>query len=82
MSNNLKKFRNEKGLSQEKLATIVKISRQSISNLERGKQVPSVYLSNRLAETLDTTSESLFPTQIVNNNVQGTKHSDKITASS
>ena len=67
MPNNLKEYRIKKKLSQNQLAVMVGASRQSISNLERGKQTPSVYMSNKIGEVLGTTSETLFPAQIVNN---------------
>lgn len=67
MPNNLKEYRIKKKLSQNQLAVMVGASRQSISNLERGKQTPSVYMSNKIGEVLGTTSETLFPAKIVNN---------------
>ncbi|MCP9370119.1 helix-turn-helix transcriptional regulator [Lentilactobacillus kefiri] len=67
MPNNLKEYRIKKKLSQAQLAVMVGASRQSISNLERSKQTPSVYMSNKIGEVLGTTSETLFPAQIVNN---------------
>lgn len=66
-NNNIRKARLAVDISQEELAKRIGLTRPYISNLERGKQVPSAYLSNRLAEALNTTSEYLFPVQNVNN---------------
>jgi putative transcriptional regulator len=57
----LRKFRFERGeLSQQQLADMVSVSRQTIVSIERGDYSPSVKLALLLAEKLETTVEELF----------------------
>ena len=57
----LRRYRFEAGeLSQQKLADMVKVSRQTIVAIERGNYSPSVKLALLLAEKLNTTVEQLF----------------------
>ena len=61
MKTNLRKFRFLNGeLSQQKLADLVSVSRQTIVSIERGDYAPSVKLALLLAEKLETTVEELF----------------------
>lgn len=61
MKTNLRRFRFERGeLSQQRLAEIVSVSRQTIVAIEKGDYAPSVKLALRLAEALETTVEELF----------------------
>ncbi len=61
MKTNLRKYRFERGeLSQQQLADIVGVSRQTIVSIERGDYAPSVKLALLLAKRLSTTVEDLF----------------------
>jgi putative transcriptional regulator len=61
MRTNLKRFRFERGdLSQQELADMVAVSRQTIVAIERGNYSPSVKLALLLAKRLGTTVEELF----------------------
>ena len=61
MKTNLIKHRFEKGdLSQQELADMVQVSRQTIVAIERGDYNLSVRLALLLAEKLGTTVEELF----------------------
>lgn len=61
MKTNLRKFRFERGeLSQQQLADMVGISRQTIVSIEKGDYAPSVKLALLLAEKLGTAVEQLF----------------------
>ena len=61
MKTNLRRFRFERGeLSQQQVADMVSVSRQTIVAIERGDYSPSVKLALRLAHSLDTTVEELF----------------------
>ncbi|PKK82578.1 MAG: transcriptional regulator [candidate division Zixibacteria bacterium HGW-Zixibacteria-1] len=61
MKTNLRKYRFERGeLSQQQLADMVSVSRQTIVSIEKGDYAPSVKLALLLAETLETTVEELF----------------------
>jgi len=61
MKTNLRKYRFERGeLSQQQLADMVSVSRQTIVSIERGDYSPSVKLALLLAIKLQTTVEELF----------------------
>ena len=61
MKTNLRKLRFLHGeLSQQKLADLVGVSRQTIVSIERGDYAPSVKLALLLAEKLETAVEELF----------------------
>ncbi|MCJ7791692.1 MAG: helix-turn-helix domain-containing protein [Dehalococcoidia bacterium] len=61
MKTNLRRFRFERGeLSQQQLADMVSVSRQTIVSIERGNYAPSVKLALLLARKLETTVEELF----------------------
>ncbi|HBC46243.1 MAG TPA: transcriptional regulator [candidate division Zixibacteria bacterium] len=61
MKTNLRRFRFERGeLSQQQLADMVGISRQTIVSIEKGDYAPSVKLALLLAEKLETTVEQIF----------------------
>lgn len=49
-----------KDLTQEELAELVGVSRQTIIAIEKGKYNPSVHLALKLARVLDTTVEEIF----------------------
>ena len=61
MKTMLRKFRFEQGeLSQQQLADMVSVSRQTIVSIEKGDYAPSVKLVLLLATKLGTTVEQLF----------------------
>jgi putative transcriptional regulator len=61
MKTKLRKYRFENGeLSQQQLADMVGVSRQTIVSIERGDYSPSVKLALLLAKKLDATVEQLF----------------------
>ncbi|EEI93756.1 DNA-binding helix-turn-helix protein [Sphingobacterium spiritivorum ATCC 33300] len=60
MKNNIKINRVIKGYSQEQLAILVNVSRQTINALEAGKYVPSTMLSLKISQALDKSVEELF----------------------
>ena len=60
MRTRMKEFRINKNLTQEKLAEIVGVRRETIIFLEQGKYNPSLRLAHRAARALDTTIEELF----------------------
>ena len=61
MKTHLRKYRFERGeLSQQQLADMVNVSRQTIVSIERGDYSPSVKLALLLARKLETTVEELF----------------------
>jgi len=61
MKTTLRRFRFDRGeLSQQQLADMVSVSRQTIVSIERGDYAPSVKLALLLAEKLGTTVEAIF----------------------
>jgi putative transcriptional regulator len=60
LSNRLKVARAEKSLSQEQLASLVGVTRQTISSIEKGQYNPSALLALLLARCLEKRVEELF----------------------
>ena len=60
MKTRIKEFRVRFDLTQADLARIVKVRRETISSLEKGKYNPSLRLALSIAKTLETTIEELF----------------------
>lgn len=60
LGNRLKVARAERGLSQEQLAALVGVTRQTISSIETGQYCPSALLAFLLAIKLDEPLDGLF----------------------
>ena len=60
MKNQIKKLRKSAKLSQEELATLCKVSRQTINAIENDKYDPTLQLAFDIASVLDTTVDELF----------------------
>jgi putative transcriptional regulator len=60
LCNRLKVARAEKNLSQEQLALLAGVTRQTISSVETGQYNPSALLALLLARRLDKRVEDLF----------------------
>lgn len=60
LKNWLKVARAEKELSQEELAKLAGVTRQTISSIETGEYCPSAMLAFLLAKRLDKKVEDLF----------------------
>lgn len=56
----IKEFRAQKNLTQEQLANLVGVRRETIVFLEMGKYNPSLKLALDVAKALDATIEELF----------------------
>ena len=56
----VRQLRDERDISQEKLAELAQIHRTYISSIERGQQNISLTILIRLADSLDVSLESLF----------------------
>ncbi len=56
----IRELREEKGLTQEQLADLVDVTRQTILFLEKGKYNPSLRLAWRIAEVFDRPIEEVF----------------------
>ncbi len=53
LRNNIKNFRESKHLTQEKLSELAGISADYLSEIERGKKVPSIKRLIQISEALD-----------------------------
>ena len=60
LKNHLKETRSEKGLSQQQLADMVGVSRNTISSIETGQFNPTAKLALILCIALDKKFEELF----------------------
>ena len=60
LRNRLKVARAEKDLSQEQLAALTGVTRQTISSIETGQYIPSALLAFVLARCLDKPVQDLF----------------------
>jgi putative transcriptional regulator len=60
LGNRLKVARAEKSLSQEQLAVLVGVTRQTICSIETGQYNPSALLALLLAQRLEKRVEELF----------------------
>ncbi len=60
ITNLVKEFRIKIGLTQEELASAVKVSRQTIIAIEKGNYTPSLLLAMALAKQFNISVEQLF----------------------
>jgi putative transcriptional regulator len=56
----IKELREEKGITQQQLADIVDVTRQTILFLEKGKFNPSLRLAWKIAQVFEKPIESVF----------------------
>ena len=56
----LRRRREAAGHSQEDLAAMAGLHRNYVGLIERGKQIPSILIVEKLAKALETTISSLF----------------------
>jgi putative molybdopterin biosynthesis protein len=56
----IKRFRVQRGLTQQELARLVGLSRQSLNHIENGSTVPSAVVALQLARSLGCRVEDLF----------------------
>lgn len=57
---NIRRFRNEKNMTQDQLAEKLSVTRQAVSNWENGKTQPDVETLRKIAEVLKVTLEDLI----------------------
>lgn len=60
MENKIKEYRQLQHLTQEELADLCDVSRQTIISLEKGKYDPSIQLAHKIASTFHLTIEEIF----------------------
>ncbi|HEK9847564.1 TPA: helix-turn-helix transcriptional regulator, partial [Streptococcus equi subsp. equi] len=60
MKNRLEEIRKENGITQEELASILEVSRQTIGSLENGRYNPSIILAFKIAKYFSLSIEDIF----------------------
>ncbi|MGX6969535.1 helix-turn-helix transcriptional regulator [Vagococcus bubulae] len=60
MKNNLANIRKEKKMTQQDLASVLDISRQTIISLEKGKYNPSIILALKIGNFFNIPVEDIF----------------------
>jgi putative transcriptional regulator len=60
MKNDVRELRTGRGLSQAELAAAMKVSRQTINSIEKGRYVPSLPLALALARYFGKQVEEMF----------------------
>ncbi len=60
MKNNIKVERAKQNISQEDLANMVGVSRQTINSIERGRFVPSTVIALKIAGVFKCRVEDIF----------------------
>ncbi len=60
MKNRLEEIRKDRGITQEELANILEVSRQTIGSLENGRYNPSIILAFKIAKFFSLTIEDIF----------------------
>lgn len=60
LMNRVRQFRKQKGLSQQELAKLVEVSRQTINLIENQDYNPTLALCIRIAKALDVDLNKLF----------------------
>ncbi|KMY46590.1 XRE family transcriptional regulator [Bacillus sp. FJAT-27916] len=60
MKTRLKELRAREGMNQTQLAKLAKISRQTVSLIEREEFVPSLLIAVRIARIFDERIENIF----------------------
>ena len=60
MKNRMEEKRKAQGLTQQQLAVLLGVSRQTIISLESGKYNPSILLAHKIAQTVGLRIEDIF----------------------
>ena len=60
VKNRLDELRKSKGISQEELAAVLEVSRQTIGSLENGMYNPSITLAFKIAKYFELSIEDIF----------------------
>lgn len=61
--NRLKELRAQRSLTQEDLAKLVNVTRQTIISIEKGEYVPSLLLGMNIAQVFHLPVEEVFTTK-------------------
>ena len=53
IGNNIRKFRNERKISQQELADVTNIAKSTVQRIESGKLNPTIVMLNKISISLD-----------------------------
>ena len=68
MKNKLEEIRKERGITQEDLAKILEVSRQTVGSLENGRYNPWIILAFKIARHFEMAIEDIFIYEEENDN--------------
>jgi putative transcriptional regulator len=68
VSNAIREYRKNAGLTQEDLAGAMRVSRQTIISIERGRYIPSLPLALKMADYFKCSVGELFRLEEVDDN--------------
>jgi putative transcriptional regulator len=60
VKNNIQELRKQQKMTQEELADLCGVTRQTIISLESGRYNPSILLAHKIAQVFQSTIESVF----------------------
>ena len=60
MKNRIEENRKACGMTQQQLAALLGVSRQTVISLESGKYTPSILLAHKIAQVFGTRIEDVF----------------------
>ena len=60
VSNNVRRLRKEKGVTQEAFAHVIGVTRQTVIAIEKGNYTPSVLLTLKIARFFKRSVEDIF----------------------
>lgn len=60
MKNRLEEIRKQNQITQQELASVLEVSRQTISSLEKGRYSPSIILAFKIARYFNMSIEEIF----------------------
>lgn len=63
IQNKIKELRQQQQITQEQLAVMLKVSRQTIIAIEKGNYVPSLLLAMQISEYFELPIEQIFKIQ-------------------
>ena len=60
MENNIQELRKKNNITQEELAEVLEVSRQTINAIEKGKYCPTLKLASKIAKYFNKKVEEVF----------------------
>ena len=78
VGHNIKKYREQKGITQEELAEQLSVTRQTVSSWETGRTEPDIETLHRIGACLDVTIEELiYSKRLLSGTVEVTRTTEK-----